>query len=541
MAGERKVYQLTVFLIKEPYTAIEQIIRTDVCQNAIDVAIAGHESGKLFVRRSDPAPPKWANLFTEYVDLGALLVAGVAAAFCMTVDGRRFVLVFGQAGRFLLKEDVHEERFGLLCTLNSVGPESLRCVDVQSLDAIQSHSRIQAGEASSPDQFGLNVEQDMLRAVVGKPINPALGNRMAGSDSLSVAVPLNLSDLPALLNEYRQRFESDLKDKDYEWVNNIALTKSAGTIAQLEAALDERLSKKDFEGMWLSIPEIINWDDVAGFIYTHGKGVMHPDISMQGFLSTIGPGEAISLDLLRVRRVSCADAEHKRTFKDWSVYKCLYAEVDLGEGKFILNDGAWFKVASDFVDATDKAFSKIPRSKLSLPVYQDDGEGKYNVRVAALFPERFALLDDTQKIMHGGGYGQVEVCDLFSQDRELIHVKMYGKSSVLSHLFAQGFVSGQLMQIDPTFRKKVRLKLQAPFSELIPEEEKPKQDEFTVIYAVISNEPGGSLMLPFFSRVNLNNTARILKGYGYKVELLKIHVDPVFAKTIKAPPSKKKG
>jgi uncharacterized protein (TIGR04141 family) len=541
MAEEKKVYQLTVFLVKESYATVEQVIRTDVCQKAIDVAIAGHESGKLFVRRSDPSPPKWANLFAEYVDFGALLVAGVAAAFYITVGVRHYVLVFGQAGRFLLKEDVHEERFGLLCTLNSVGAESLRCVDVQSLDAIQSHSRIQAGEASSPDQFGLNVEQDMLRAVVGKPVNPALGNRMAGSDSLSVAVPLNLADLPTLLNEYRQRFESDLKDKDYEWVNNIALTKSAATIAQLEAALDERMSKKDFVGMWLSIPEIINWDEVSGFIYTHGKNVMHPDISMQGFLSTIGAGEVISLDLLRVRRVSCANAEHKRTFREWSVYKCLYAEVDLDDGKFILNDGAWFKVASDFVAATDKAFSKIPRSKLSLPLYQDDGEGEYNARVAASFPDQFALLDDTQKIMHGGGYGQVEVCDLFSQDRELIHVKMYGKSSVFSHLFAQGFVSGQLMQIDPTFRKKVRQKLKTPFSELIPEEEKPKQDEFTVVYAVISSEPGANLMLPFFSRVNVNNTARILRGYGYKVELLKIQVDLVFAKTVKAPPSKKKG
>jgi len=143
--------------------------------------------------------------------------------------------------------------------------------------------------------------------------------------------------------------------------------------------------------------------------------------------------------------------------------------------------------------------------------------------------------------MHGGGHGQVEICDLFSIDRELIHVKLYGKSSVFSHLFSQGFVSAQLIQIDADFRKKVRGQLAAPFVDLIEINKKPGQDEFTVVYAVISEEKGGTLRLPFFSRVNLNNTAKVLRGFGYRVELLKIPVDDRYAKTTKLPPSKQKG
>jgi hypothetical protein len=46
------------------------------------------------------------------------------------------------------------------------------------------------------------------------------------------------------------------------------------------------------------------------------------------------------------------------------------------------------------------------------------------------------------------------------------------------------------------------------------------------------------LYLPFFSRVNLNNTRRILEGYGYKVELLKIEDDTGSATTGKAPPKR---
>ena len=168
------------------------------------------------------------------------------------------------------------------------------------------------------------------------------------------------------------------------------------------------------------------------------------------------------------------------------------------------------------------------------------GEGAYNTNVAAAEPTRYALLDDTKKVMHGGGHGQVEICDLLSIDRELIHVKLYGKSSAFSHLFSQGFVSGQLIQIDADFRQKVRGQLVAPFVDLIDVEKKPRQDEFTVVYAVISEDKGGTLHLPFFSRVNLNNTAKVLRGFGYKVELLKIPVDDFYAKTTKLPPSKKK-
>ena len=154
--------------------------------------------------------------------------------------------------------------------------------------------------------------------------------------------------------------------------------------------------------------------------------------------------------------------------------------------------------------------------------------------------DQFALLDDKQKIFHGGGHGQVEVCDLFGYDKNLIHIKRYGKSSVFSHLFSQGFVSGQLIQLDSEFREKIMGKLPSDFKPLISVATRPAEWEFTITFGVISEDQGADLHLPFFSRVNINNTCRILRGYGYKVELLKILVEPGYAKTSKCPPGKAK-
>lgn len=532
---EKSVHHLSIFLIKEAFNRSAKIIKVSDCDPPIEIPISGYGRGRLYVKHTHNVTPKWAALFSEVAALN-LKTANVGAAFLFKVDDRYFVLAFGQSGRFLIHDDVYEERFGLLVALNSVDEKSFRCVDKQSLDTIESHSRIQSGQETTSDEFGLDVEQDMLKAIVGTPSDHTLGGRMTGTDSLSVSVRMDLGDLPDLLRAYKVKFDTDLSATKYQWVNNIAEVKhSSSLVEELETALVGKMVQKNPENIWLSIPEIIDWTAVKGFVYTNGKRGIHRDISLRDFLATIEPGQPVTVDLLKQRHVYCADENHQKVYKQWSVFKCLYAEIDHDDSKYILNDGKWFLVSHDFVNRTNEDFAKITLSKLALPVYTDGGEGAYNAAVAKTYPKQFALLD-ADDVFHGRGKGKVEVCDLFSVDKELIHVKRYGKSSVLSHLFAQGYVSGELLLTDAEFRAKVRAKLKMPFADLIPEK-RPNEGDFTIIYAVISEAPGHSLHLPFFSRVNVNNTARILKGYGYRVELLKIGVDPAFAKKTTYPAS----
>lgn len=532
MAKEKNVVHLNSFLIKEEFKQCNHIIKEDDCNEPIEIPMSGCEKGRLYVKHIPGKRPKWSAIFKDVIDLEIIgRTSNVSAAFLLKVSGRYFVLAFGQGGRFLIRDNVCEERFGLLVALNSVDKESFRCIDKQSLDTIESHTRIQSGHETTADQFGLDVEQDMLKAIVGAPKDSKLGTRMTGTDSLSVSVRMELSDLPYLLTSYREKYEEDLNATEYQWVNNISIVKnSSSVVTELYNKLLEKFANNDYANLWLSIPEIIHWDLVKGFIYTNGKKIIYPDVNLEGFLSTVNDDQPITLKLLKNRRVLCADEDHNPVFKSWSIHKCLYAEIDHNSNKYILNDAKWFKVSSDFVRKTNDDFSKIDKSSLTLPEYCGGGEGKYNSGVACKQPGKFALLDDKNKIFHGGGHGQVEVCDLFSTEKHLVHVKIYGKSSVLSHLFAQGFVSGKLMQIDSEFRKKVKAKLSDPFSGLIEIDQRPAEKEFTIVYAVISDSEGDDLYLPFFSRVNLNNTAKTLKGFGYNVEMLKIHVTDTYAK-----------
>ena len=530
----------TIYLVKDGIVANDKIIDESSASKHHQINIPNLGLAELYIKRGVRQPPKWSSLFKDFLNIGAEIgqVNGVSAALLIQYGARRFILTFGQSGRFLVNQDSIESRFGLITTLNSVAPESLRCIDKQSLDNLESQSRIQSSYGTSSDQFGIDVEQDMLKAVVGSPQQSVLGSRMTGSDALSISVKATLEDLGPILAICGTKFEEDLSAKGFEWVNNIAAVKhDSALIETLDANLEQKLQQQKVDRIWLSIPEIIDWEQVKGFTFTGGKNVIHPDITLPAFMTTVKPQD-ITLDLLQKRKVYCSDEDYHRVYNSWSIYRCLYAEIEKAGATFILNDGKWFRIEPDFVKKTNADFETIPLSSIALPDYKHSGEGAYNQDVAEKQAGTYALMDDTNRVFHGGGHGQVEVCDLFSKNKELIHIKRYGKSSVLSHLFAQGFVSGQLIQLDADFRSKFKAKLPKAFQPLIDVDSRPVEQELTIVFGIISDDDAQSLHLPFFSRVNANNIYRTLTGYGYTVQLKKIHVDKTFAVTQLCPPAK---
>jgi uncharacterized protein (TIGR04141 family) len=138
---------------------------------------------------------------------------------------------------------------------------------------------------------------------------------------------------------------------------------------------------------------------------------------------------------------------------------------------------------------------------------------------------------DGQNIVYGGGQSKVEFCDLLTRDHTLFHIKRYGQAGALSHLFAQGLTSGELFQIDPPFRHALNLKLPVAYR-LSDAEERPPQNKYQIVFAVISDRPGPRV-LPFFSRLNLKHAVRRLAGYGFRVAKAKIPVADVRSKLMK--------
>jgi uncharacterized protein (TIGR04141 family) len=174
----------------------------------------------------------------------------------------------------------------------------------------------------------------------------------------------------------------------------------------------------------------------------------------------------------------------------------------------------------DFVQKVNTYIGEIPGTELNLIAYNHKREDEYLLEAAEALGDQCVCMDQ-DTVLYGGGYSRVEFCDLFVNRRQLVHVKRYGASSTLSHLFAQGVTAATLFVSDPEFRRLVdeklpeKLKIENPVQRIVP-------GDYEIVYAVISSQKGGELTLPFFSRISLQNATQILKGYGFNVSVLKI-------------------
>jgi len=493
----------------------------------IEIHAGAVKLGDLYVQSPRAHPPAWGNFFKGYIDLGALGHVSTSAAVLLTTARRRlFAITFGH-GRHLLEPSACEERFGIRVVLNSIDEHGLRSIDKKTFDAISTHSRVQSSrEAGAPD-FGLDVELDLLRAATGTPKSEEFGKRLSGMDSLHAAVRVDVSNLRDLLSGYFDRFEDESYRKSFPWVDHIAEVSNKLTIAALDGSLVDGI-RANSPRCWLAVPEIVDWASIKGFRY--GSGSRKPeyhDLHLPDFLATAGDVSALTPEVLRKRYANAIDLSDHPLHR-WSVYHCLYCELEHIGDSYLLTGGKWYRVSRDFVDTVNSYVRSLPRFSRSLPEYVDSSEADYCQRVANELPNQFALMD-RKTIAIGGAYNKIEFCDLFTNRGDMIHIKRYAASSVLSHLFSQGVVSGEAFRSDRAFREAVNSHLPAAYRISSPERA-PNPSVYQVVFAVVSDVPD-DLSLPFFSRVNLKHAATRLQAYGYRTALAKIQVADRIAKT----------
>ncbi len=518
---------LTVYLLKENFTNPETIIQAQQLPDVYPLKSGRKHIGDLYVQRGRSKPPRWAQFFAGYVDIHKLgHVTSAAAVLLVPARDRIFAVTFGH-GRYLLNPDAWEERFGLRVALNSIGEGNVRSIDKRTFDAIARHTREQASREATARDFDIDIEQDLLRAITGTPTDSELGRRMSGMDALRISVPTDLASLSDLLSSYYDKYLDDSYKTNFPWVDHISEIANRTLIDELDAVIIKRIVAGETDRIWMAVPDITPWERVDGFRWPGRKSPRLHDVTLQGFLESLNDVNSLTKAVLTQRKVECIDLDGVM-LENWSAYRCLYAELDRDGNSYLLSGGKWYCLTRDFVDEVNEAYRQIPNYPHDLPEFNDASETAYNKRVAESNPARYALMD-AKLIHHGGVNDKIEFCDLLIDRQDILHIKQYGASSKLSHLFSQGLVSGELFLADVEFRRQVNVLLPAD-RKLVDPERRPDSAEYKIIFAVISAVPG-NLILPFFSRLNLKHAARRLRGYGYRVAVTKIEVNETYAKT----------
>ena len=487
----------------------------------------------LYIAPPHPGPPEWAAFFDGYVERTAFGDnSSTAAALITEVRNRLFALTFGH-GRSILRAEALEEKFGLKVALNCIGEGSVRTIQKRSLDQILRLSQEQASRDATPLEFGFDVEQDLLGGVTGSPTDKYFGSRISGAESLHLAVPIHLNELPNLLDRLTDMFLDTSYKTKFPWIDHILEVMSSKLQNELNEELVKEIAAGHTDSIWLAVPEIVQWVKISRFRFiSPGSRLEYPDIHLDNFITAIG-ATPMTINLLKGKQVIAIDDSGNKLHQ-WPVYNCLYAELDYNGHSYVLSGTKWYEVDKLFVHDVDAEYNAIKDYDATFPEYKHSTEGIYLDAVATSDTGKYALMDQ-KFIMYPS---KMEFCDLYTIDKDICHIKKYGQAGVLSHLFAQGLVSGELFRSDLKFREKVNEKLPV-LHRIADHTALPKQDEYRIVFGIISDRPG-ALRIPFFSRLNFKHAVKRLEAYGYRVAKAKIEVEDAFSRTAKVMKRKKK-
>ncbi|OJH40506.1 TIGR04141 family sporadically distributed protein [Cystobacter ferrugineus] len=537
-SAKPKSRHLTILLLRKDIKEPEDALKTPSLLKGTPLPADFEFEGVIYLFDPPPREPRWIAFLKEGFPDGISFTPSAAAAAVLFIkaDSRLFAVTFGQ-GRHLIKSDCYEIDFGLKVTLNTVDEKKLRSLDSRTFDELTVHTRRQVSRSSALDAFSVDVAQDLLGAVMGEPEDSSIAKRLAGRDALALTGPLNFSELATRCRVLLKAYKGSQYQQKFPWVDNIRLVRDLKVLETLNNELLRALNAADLQKIHLAPPEVIPWDDVAGFRYPgerHGSSEPHPDLDLAECLEALAAHKGtkvealeLSMEDLKRGKIRAVFEESSSEVEKWSLYNCLVAELRTMDALHVLSAGQWFKVEKNFAAQTLQEASALVTELKSLPSAKPhENEETYNER-AARTASGLALLDKVL-LRSQGAQTSIEACDLFSSSGQFIHVKRKVRSSTLSHLFAQGAVSAETFLRDEHFRTALKGRLEAKNSGIAKTlgnpAEKPEPNKYEIVFAVITNTPKedwpGSL--PFFSQLNLVRHARRLSMFGFRVSLCRI-------------------
>jgi uncharacterized protein (TIGR04141 family) len=510
---------INVFLLKAGRTVLDAL--TDESRlRPISFSLQGVEC--LFYHQTNPSHPKWTQLFSNIEEVAQLDLTGrsLKALLVMAVQDRVFCFTFGHA-RHLIDALGIERYFGLRTALSLTDPLLIKSVEKASIDRTPLRSKAQSSKHLAISEFDFKFDSEILKSLTGVvESDQDEGEYVSGSDSLALHSDVRLEQLPEIAARLLTAYEDERCKEKYPWMDFIVPVRDATLVVQLDEQLVVAINAQEFDRVRAAAPQLLS-DDISGFGYLrhrarsrNGPAIAY-DLDLRQVLLAKQILGAVTLQSLSSERIYLYGADEQQ-LAAWPVYGCLEAEIEFEEKIYLLSEGDWYQIDRDYTGQVNQYFEAASRSTLQFPRYGTDQEGPYLRRVVDNV--NFFLLD--QKLIRlSGAASPFEFCDLMTPQYDIIHVKKYSSSSVLSHLFSQAYVSAEALINDPDVTAQVNRHLaqEGEFQFVFDSATQPRNK---IVFAIM--QPNEVLHMPFFSKVNFRQFSQRLIAMGYQVEVCRI-------------------
>ena len=528
MDEKKSTINLNIVLFKETVKNYTDAYEKGPDINIVNIRAGIKYEGIIVYSKSKHTQPKWKTLVDEISERKIDLSANTSnkAAIIVKIRNRFMAVVLGY-GKSLLRADKFERNFGLKAALNMIEEKQMRSIQSAVIEDMIVSTQQQASRRTSQEEFDLNAYSDILRSVTGKPYDEDLGNTISGKDTLSVSVPMDINELGEKLDRYLEAYQDDRYQRiGFKWVDNINEIRDPELKEKLNGCLGECLIKKDIHNMYIAPPDIIDPELIEGYCFS-GIGKELKDVNNYSFEPNLmeyadkldSNDTKRIIEKIRRDRLETIDSNGAQN-AICNVFSSIVWECILSNKTYIIWNGSWYYIENDFFKEVNDFISRLPLCPITLPSCDsNESEGAYNERVAQNNAK--ICLMDKKLISVKGSAKQIEACDLFVNNKMMIHVKKRANSSQLSHLFSQGRVSAECFLSDELFREQVYIKVKDKLGDnVFSYKEKPNPNEYEVVYAIIAEKSDCSVKkLPFFSKVNLMLTCQSLERtrFGYSI------------------------
>lgn len=555
---------LTCFKIRDRIDGRDLVEFDDVIDTASSVAgrmvalepiTLGDAEARLYLINPAPHQPEWAGFLADGFSNAAIPMNASAGALLLVRlrhdrKTKMAAYAFGTSGRYLMRDDAYERNFGLRSALNimfegddggtQIDPSRIRSVDGRRLSR-QLRRRTQSTHGATLEGLDFDLDRDLLRGITGTPANKdQWGQRVTGMDSLHLMSDVLIQKIDALTRNILDAFTRDDYRARFSFVDDVSIVRDDETLAELEQIILEKLKSEDLAGLELSIPEIVEWNRISWFRFPgEGRsGLRHGDLSLGSLISSLrqaGRLDDLNVERLKQMRIVALEEDGTAAGYQWTVWRCLAGEIARDGEQFILDDTELFRVEDTYLKQLNRFIKdQVADTTLTLPkAAAKMVEQEYNVKAAETSDDLLCM--DRRTVRLARSTTPVEICDLLSAGRQLVHVKRRLGSSALSHLFNQGFVSAELLHSSRDFRDQAIAKVseaaemsgkpKAAFAVIPSDGFDPRDVE--VVFAMIANWKGATLVkrLPFFSKVTLRQVVQDLTSRGYRVTVARIQTE----------------
>jgi len=542
MAPRRKTWHLIIVLLRETIASFEAALRepSSLVQHPLRDSVPFQ--GVFYTKDPTVHAPPWREFVRQGVpsELEVLRSQSASGLVLLRSENRIFAVCFGHA-RHWLAEDSIVPNFGLRVVLNSVNPIRIRSFDLTRHEELTLLTRRQTSRGATLGSFGLDVARDIVRAIAGEPTDLGLAKRMAGADALAVSSDIGFSDLCTKCAGYLARYLSQDYKQGFGWVDQLSVVKGSTIIGGLNENLMTALkgAQEVRARLHLAPPEVVDWTAALGFRYATPADcdVEFEDLDVEDYLGCVENVADLALsDLKKRHSVKGFEAGDGTPRYRWPVLKCIVYETVLEGRLYVLTGGTWYEVSDDLVRQVDASLVSTPQAVVDMPLaHPGEGETAYNIRTGQ---ERQAMaVLHSRLVYYGGNHSAIEPCDIFTSDRQFIHIKRRASSSTLSHLFAQGTVSAEAFEYDSVFRDGIRALLaevKPELAHLIPADH-PEVDAYEVVYAIVGKaDPEWPASLPFFTKLHLTQAARQCSRLRVRCSLVLVPETPLTSPALEA-------